>query len=101
MFRSDKTGEIVSERFLHLTFPSHWHYTVLRGLDYVRSTPFARDERLGDALEWLVGRRKENGRWIVEKRIPGDTLFEMERLGGESRWNTLRALRVLKSAGLF
>ena len=101
MFRSDKTGEIVSERFLHLTFPSHWHYTVLRGLDYVRATRFARDERLGDALEWLVSRRKENGRWIVEKRIPGDTLFEMERLGGESRWNTLRALRVLKSAGLF
>lgn len=36
------------------------------------------------------------GRWIVEKRIPGDTLFDMEKMGGDSRWNTLRALRVLK-----
>ena len=101
MFRSDRTGEIVSERFLQLTYPSHWHYTVLRGLDYVRSTSFSRDERLADALDWLVSRRKENGRWIVEKRIPGQTIVEMERLGGESRWNTLRALRVLRATGKF
>ncbi len=97
MYRSDRTGEIVNERFIHLTFPSHWHYTVLRGLDYVRASSEIGDARLDDPLGLIESRRKPNGRWPVEKRIPGDTLFEMERMGGDSRWNTLRALRVLKA----
>jgi hypothetical protein len=97
MYRSDKTGEVVSDRFLHLTYPSHWHYTVLRGLDYMRSTEAITDKRLDDPIDQLISRRNKAGRWPVEKRIPGATLFEMEKLGGESRWNTLRALMVLKN----
>jgi hypothetical protein len=96
MYRSDKTGDIVSDRFTYLTFPSHWHYTILRGLDYMRSRPEIGDPRLDDAVSLLKSRRKENGRWPVEKRIPGTALFDMEKMGGDSRWNTLRALRVLK-----
>jgi hypothetical protein len=96
MYRSDKTGEIVNERFTHLAYPSHWHYTVLRGLDYMRHSPEIADERLEDPLGLLISRRNANGRWPVEKRIAGTELFDMERMGSESRWNTLRALRVLK-----
>jgi hypothetical protein len=96
MYRSHRT-EAVQERFTHLTFPSYWHYTVLRGLDYMRSTPEIGDPRLEDPLSLLESRRKDDGRWITEKRIPGVTFFDMEKLGGESRWNTLRALRVLKA----
>jgi hypothetical protein len=99
LYRSDKTGEIVDERFLELTHPSYWHYTVLRGLDYIQRTPFIRDPRLIDALDYLEGRRKPNGRWPSEKRIPCTTLFDMEKPGQESRWNTLRALRVLRRSG--
>ena len=47
LYRSDKTGEVISERFTHLTYPWHWHYTVLRGLDYFRLTPAIDDARLG------------------------------------------------------
>jgi hypothetical protein len=97
MYRSSRTGEIIDERFTHLTFPSHWHYNVLRGLDYIRERPEIGDPRLGDCFALLDSRRNSNGRWPVEKRIPGVTLFDMEKLGGESRWNTLRALRVLQS----
>jgi hypothetical protein len=68
----------------------------LRGLDYLRTRPEIGDARLEDPIALIAGRRTANGRWIVEKRIPGDTLFDMEKMGGESRWNTLRALRVLK-----
>ncbi len=96
MYRSDKTGEIVNERFTHLAFPSHWHYTVLRGLDYMRNTDAIGDARLDDPIALLESRRKPNGRWPVEKRIPGIEHFNMEKQGGDSRWNTLRALRVLK-----
>jgi hypothetical protein len=96
MYRSDKTGEVVKERFTDLTFPSHWHYTVLRGLDYMRTRPEIGDARLEDPIALIAGRRNASGRWIVEKRIPGDTFFDMEKMGTESRWNMLRALRVLK-----
>jgi hypothetical protein len=96
LFRSDHTGEVISDRFTHLTYPWHWHYTVLRGLDYLRLTPAIRDERVDDAIELLRDRRKPNGRWPLQKRVPGPLLVEMEKPGGESRWNTLRALRVLR-----
>jgi hypothetical protein len=95
LYRSDRTGEVISERFTHLTYPWHWHYTFLRGLDYVRLTPGIGDPRLADAIDLLARGRKSNGRWPLQKRIPGTLLVEMERPGGESRWNTLRALRVL------
>jgi len=97
LYRSDRTGDVIRQRFTHLTYPSHWHYTVLRALDYMRSAPEVADPRLDDPLGLLISRRKDNGRWITEKRIPGVTLFDMEKFGGESRWNTLRALRVLKA----
>ena len=97
MYRSDKTGEVIRECFLHLTHPSYWHYTVLRGLDYMRSTPQIADERLSDPIAQLRCRAMSDGRWIVEKRIPGIVHFDMEEQGKPSRWNTLRALRVLQA----
>jgi hypothetical protein len=85
---------VISDRFTCLTYPWHWHYTVLRGLDYLRLARAI--EGLDDAIALLRQRRKPNGRWPLQKRIPGTLLVEMEKPGGESRWNTLRALRVLR-----
>ena len=39
LYRSDHTGAVISERFTQLTYPWHWHYTFLRGLDYLASHP--------------------------------------------------------------
>jgi hypothetical protein len=97
LYKSDKTGEIVHEKLTYLTFPSYWHYRVLRGLDYMRTTRQMGDPRLEDAIQLLIGQQKANGRWPVEKRIPGITFFDMEKPGTDSRWNTLRALRVLRA----
>jgi hypothetical protein len=97
LYKSHRTGAVVHERMTYLTFPSYWHYTVLRGLDYFRTTQLISDDRLSDAIELLESRRKSDGRWTVEKRIPGITFFDMEKPASDSRWNTLRALRVLKS----
>jgi hypothetical protein len=82
LFRSHTSGAIADPRFLQFTYPWHWHYTALRGLDYLR---------------WLRHGRKPNGHWPLQSRIPGTLLVEMEKPGGESRWNTLRALRVLRA----
>jgi hypothetical protein len=98
LYRSDRTGEVIQERFTHLTYPWHWHYTVLRGLDYVRLTHAMHDGRLDDSIRLVRDRRRPNGRWPLQKRIPGTLLVEMEKPGTDSRWNTLRALRVLRAA---
>lgn len=95
LYRSDRTGGIIKDRFIQLTFPSYWHYTVLRGLEYLRERPEIGDARLADPIALLVSRRRANGRWSLEQRIPGTRHFDMEIVGAESRWNTLRALRVL------
>jgi hypothetical protein len=81
LYYSDKTGELISERFTDLTYPWHWHYTFLRGLDYLRLTPAIHDKRLDDAIQLLENRRKPNGRWPLQKRIPGRLLVEMEKPG--------------------
>jgi hypothetical protein len=40
--------------------------------------------------------QREDGLWSLQHSYKGKTYFELERLGAPSRWNTLRALRVLK-----
>ena len=96
LFQSHRTGKVADPRFLELTYPWHWHYTAMRGLDYLRHTPGIDDERAEDAIAWLRSRRLPDGRWPLQSRIPGTLLVEMEKPGRESRWNTLRALRILR-----
>jgi hypothetical protein len=96
LFRSDRTGEIIKPIFLRFSFPPRWHYDILRALDYFQAVNAPRDPRLAEAIEVVRNSRRKDGRWPLQNRYKGKTYFEMERLGAPSRWNTLRALRVLK-----
>ena len=82
--------------FLKFWFPPRWHYDLLRGLDYFQSVAAPRDERLNEAIEVLREHRRGTDRWDLEGIYAGKTYFQMERVGSPSRWNTLRALRVLR-----
>jgi hypothetical protein len=99
LFRSHRTGTIVQHAMTRFSFPPRWHYDVLRALDYFRecgSGPGGHpDPRLEEAILLVVVRRRDDGRWLLQNRYPGRTFFELEDLGEPSRWNTLRALRVL------
>ena len=92
LFRSHRTGDIVRESFTRFSFPHYWYYDVLRALDYWRA--FERDPRLDEALD-LVHRKRRHGTWTLQAKPSGETWFDMERPGTPSRWNTLRALRVI------
>ncbi len=92
LFRSHRTGEVVRASFTRFSFPCYWYYDVLRALDYWRG--FAWDDRLTDAMELLVSKRR-HGTWTLQNKHRGLTWFDMETPGRPSRWNTLRALRVL------
>jgi hypothetical protein len=96
LFRSHRTGEIIKPVFLRFAFPPRWHYDILRALDYFQAVNAPRDRRLAEAVEIVRQGRSEDGRWPLQHSFKGKTYFELERLGAPSRWNTLRALRVLK-----
>jgi hypothetical protein len=97
MFRSLRTGEIIDKRWLRFSFPTYWHYDVLRGLDYLREAGTRPDRRVDEAVEIVIKRRHQNGRWPLNLVHPEKIPLEMEtKMGGASRWNTLRALRVLR-----
>ena len=97
MFRSLQTGEVVDKRWLRFSFPTFWRYDVLRGLDYLRNTGIKPDRRVREAIEIVIERRHQNGRWPLNLVHPEFIPMKMETgVGRASRWNTLRALRVLR-----
>lgn len=97
MFRRLSTGEIVDQAFTQFSFPTYWHYDVLRGLDHLRAAGAAPDGRMAEAIELVEAKRDSDGRWPLEHRHPGSTYFDMDDgEGSPSRWNTLRAMRVLR-----
>jgi hypothetical protein len=96
LFRSDRSGEIIKPVFTRFAFPPRWHYDILRALDHFQAVNAPRDRRLAEAIAIVQSTLRSDGRWSLQNRWKGKTYFEMERLGAPSRWNTLRALRVLK-----
>ncbi len=100
LFRSRSRGRVADPRFTMFSFPTRWYYDVLRGLDYFRSRGAAFDDRCSAAVDLVEEKRDADGRWPLENTHQGPTHFEMEGPDGfPSRWNTLRAMRVLDWAG--
>ncbi len=105
MFKSLTTGKPIEfdkkteakVKWNEFSFPVTWHYDILRGLDYFRATGARPDKRLAAAVDLVATKQHQNGRWPRQNIHRDPTNFEMEGTQGTaSRWNTLRALRVLK-----
>ena len=58
------------------------------------------DPRVEEAVGVVVRRRGADGRWPLDPPLPGRPAVAFEIVGEPSRWNTLRALRVLDWAGV-
>lgn len=96
LLRRASTGQLIDEDFFRFGWPSRWRYDVLRALDHLRDAAWPQDDRLGEALEVVRSRRRENGRWIAETPPLDIPVPPFERPGADSRMLTLRALRVLQ-----
>ncbi len=97
LLRRLSSGEIVDPAFTHFSFPTGYHYDVLRGLDYLRVAEVEPDQRVGEAISLIESRRDADGRWPLENPHPDQLDIEMDERGGKpSRWNTLRGRRVLR-----
>jgi hypothetical protein len=96
LFRRKSTGEVVDPAWRQFSFPTRWHYDVLRGLEYFRSAGEEPDSRMAEAVDLLRSKQQPDGTWLLENTHPGKVHFALEDGDGRpSRWNTLRALRVL------
>jgi hypothetical protein len=97
LMRRRSTGTVIDQSWLRLAFPTRWHYDILWGLDYMRRSGSGADPRLAEAVSLVEQKRDASGRWLLEQYHAGAVHFAMEDTVGEpSRWNTLRALRVLQ-----
>jgi hypothetical protein len=103
LFRRHSTGQVIERdrkgatAWTRFAFPTWWHYDVLRGLEYLRRAGVSHDERVAEAIELVAAKRDGDGRWPLETRHPGRMPVETDAGEGRpSRWNTLRALRVLR-----
>ena len=92
LLRRKSTGEVIDPEFLQFSYPTRWHYDVLRGLDYFRSTGQRPDARVGEAIELVRSKQQPDGTWLLENTHKGAVHFTMDAGDGQpSRWNTLRA----------
>ena len=96
LFRRKSTGAVVDPAYLDGAFPVRWHYDVLRGLDYLAAAEADRDERAAESIELIRSKRRADGRWPLQQPHAGQVFFKLEEGREGSRWNTLRALRVLR-----
>jgi len=95
LFKSERTAEIINKKYLMLSYPSRWRYDIFRALDYFQAAGVPYDRRMNDALVILRKKQRKDGTWPLQLKHPGKVHFNMEESGGSSRWNTLRALRIL------
>lgn len=96
LFRSHRTGAVIRKQFTMLSFPGRWHYDILRALEYLVEAKAPRDQRAAEAIALVASKRRADGAWPLQQRHSGLAFFEMEPTGSSSRWNTLRALRVMR-----
>lgn len=97
LFRRRSTGEVASPAFLQFAYPPRYHYDVLRALDYFRDTGREPDPRMREAVQMMTRRKQADGRWLLDHACNEALAFPFDEPVGEpSRWNTLRALRVLR-----
>jgi hypothetical protein len=98
LLRRRSTGEIIDAAWIRCSFPTRWRYDILRALDHLCAAGVEPDERIEEAVALLAAKRDSRGRWMLEHTHPGDVHVPMERQGQPSRWNTLRAMRMLRWA---
>jgi hypothetical protein len=100
MLRRLSSGDVIDPAWSHFSFPTGYHYDVLRGLEYLRSANVTPAPRLAEAIDLVASKRAADGRWARENVHPDELDAEPGTAEGEpSRWITQRALRVLRWAG--
>ncbi|MBC7263444.1 MAG: nitrogen fixation protein NifH [Chloroflexi bacterium] len=81
-------------------FPVFYVTDVLQNLEALAALGHGADPRLAAAVDLVLSKQDEDGRWAMKYTYNGKTWVDIERKGQPSKWVTLRALRVLRQRGV-
>jgi hypothetical protein len=94
--RSHDLSQIANPQWTQLGFPLFWQTDVIEMLDILLRLG-ASDARMQEAIDWVLSKRDEQGRWYQENdKFQGRTLIALDKPGAPSKWVTLRAVQALK-----
>lgn len=88
-----------SRSWFQFGYPIGYVTDVLQNLEVLTALGQGSDPRLINALDLLRSKQNAGGRWLLEYTYNGKTWIDVEKKGKESKWVTMRALRVLKNSG--
>ena len=93
--RSHDVSQIARPDWLQFGFPLMWQIDVLEVLGILTKLGY-RDERMQEALDLVISKQDDQGRWKLEHTFNGRFQTNIEQKGKPSKWVTLNALLVLK-----
>ena len=90
--------ERISSSWFKFGYPLGYVTDVLLNLEALSEAGYAKDPRLNDAVELVLAKQDEQGRWKMEYSYTSKMWADVEKKGKPSKWVTLRALRVLRAS---
>jgi hypothetical protein len=96
MYLKDERGERKPKPgWMRFGFPLFYQSDALEVLDVLTRLGM-KDERMQKAVDLVLSKQDENGRWNLENTFNGKMWVDIEEKGRPSKWITLKAVRVLK-----
>jgi len=96
LYRPPELKEISRKNWLEFGFPLMWNTDLVEILGVLGSLG-VRDKRMNEAMDLVLSKRGENGRWKQENHFHGRFITAIETNGKDGKWVTLNALRALRS----
>lgn len=96
LYRPPELKEISRKNWLEFGFPLMWNTDLVEILGVLGKLE-ARDDRIYEAIDIVLSKQGENGRWKQENHFHGRFITAIETNGWDSKWVTLNALRALKA----
>jgi hypothetical protein len=93
--RSHDFNLVAKPGWLKFGFPLMYQTDALEILGILTQLGY-RDERMQGAIDILISKQDDQGRWNLENTFNGRFQVNIEQKGKSSKWITLNALRVLK-----
>ena len=88
--------ERINSSWFKFGYPLGYVTDVLLNLEALTEAGRGSDPRLSDALELVLSKQDEQGRWKMEYSLNDKMWADVEKKGKPSKWVTLRALGMLK-----
>ena len=93
--RSHDLNLVAKPGWLKFGFPLMYQTDILEILGILTQLGY-KDERMQEAIDMLISKQDNWGRWNLENTFNGRFQVNIEQKGKPSKWITLKALKVLK-----